>query len=662
MSYNRGRSYDNDNDKDEFEVINRDEYPFDLSLDPNSQAQLDANGATNLGKMGKSRTPGLGNGRPDFKPNSDHASDIINDESLGLTPILSSMDDPNIESIGSHRHASGHSNADNAKNDHGLENQLVLEPKLYSNLPPLQPLSDPVIPNGLNLQHYNYDGDFGNSFGTGSTVPGGMGAGVGGNRNLVNNPNGQVKKRKDSTGPKTRPAFVMKVWSMVNDPKNHDYIRWDDDGKTFQVYHREEFMKSILPKYFKHNNFASFVRQLNMYGWHKVQDINTGTLKDDKSVEENWKFKNPFFQRDREDLLDNIIRNKPVNQDELNEKSPNLKLILGELESIKLNQLAITEDLRRIRKDNKTLWQENFITRERHSKQAQTLDKILKFLATIYGNNNTGQILEVEDDETHQSLVNQLTANQNGYNAQSPGNAGNITNNFGLEPFNNMNDFSFGEGSDSPKEYQKPRLMLMNQAYRSNKTTPNTNSPDSRSAIEVKTPSDQKDTYGVDGNVGDIFNSPGYGENELINGLEHNIHKQGQSIQQVQDWIQKLSNQQQLQQQQLIQQQEYNQQLQDENRQLHSGSTTSQSTNRNASTSDETSEQNSHPNPKSHNPNAAVPGFPLPLQPKFDIDFDVNDFLHNNSNANTPVNVDDDQQPKRKRFKTENIKELRDDD
>ena len=70
----------------------------------------------------------------------------------------------------------------------------------------------------------------------------------------------------------------MKIWSMVNDPANHDYIRWNDDGKTFQVFQREDFMKIILPKYFKHNNFASFVRQLNMYGWHKVQDINNGTL------------------------------------------------------------------------------------------------------------------------------------------------------------------------------------------------------------------------------------------------------------------------------------------------------------------------------------------------------------------------------------------------
>ena len=58
-----------------------------------------------------------------------------------------------------------------------------------------------------------------------------------------------------------------------------EYISWTEDGCSFRIKDQTQFASSLLPYYYKHSNMASFVRQLNMYGFHKVIALHSGNLK-----------------------------------------------------------------------------------------------------------------------------------------------------------------------------------------------------------------------------------------------------------------------------------------------------------------------------------------------------------------------------------------------
>lgn len=58
---------------------------------------------------------------------------------------------------------------------------------------------------------------------------------------------------------------------ILKDKKNSSIVEWCDQGNCFIVKEKDRFSKEILPKYFKHCKFSSFVRQLNMYDFHKIR-------------------------------------------------------------------------------------------------------------------------------------------------------------------------------------------------------------------------------------------------------------------------------------------------------------------------------------------------------------------------------------------------------
>lgn len=100
--------------------------------------------------------------------------------------------------------------------------------------------------------------------------------------------------------------FVAKLRLLLQQQKYNNAIRWSKDGRSLVISDIETFKDNVLEtkdEMFKTKNFASFVRQLNLYGFRKLQINN---LKGDPTVDMH--FEHPNFRRDRPDLIPLVHR------------------------------------------------------------------------------------------------------------------------------------------------------------------------------------------------------------------------------------------------------------------------------------------------------------------------------------------------------------------
>lgn len=116
---------------------------------------------------------------------------------------------------------------------------------------------------------------------------------------------------------------------MLEDTSYANVVSWTPRGDAFVVKDMNEFSLTILPRTFKHSNFASFVRQLNKYDFHKIKNSDDDPFGEhvralkfiyvtwrlfaySLSFFQSWTFRHPHFRQNRKESLEKIKRKGPV--------------------------------------------------------------------------------------------------------------------------------------------------------------------------------------------------------------------------------------------------------------------------------------------------------------------------------------------------------------
>ena len=222
--------------------------------------------------------------------------------------------------------------------------------------------------------------------------------------------------------PKSIPPFILKLSSFLDNNSNEELIRWSSAGDSFIVLDEDQFARKLIPELFKHDKYASFVRQLNMYGFHKKVALTDNSMRaSERKSKSPSEYENPFFKRGRPELLWLIAKpgsstkkkKKGQGDEESDEEETSVKLSEGTSGSKKLDlvtlprsQLATFQtEIQQLQRQQQQI--NNMIARfqhentqyirqasERHERHENSINAILQFLATFYSRNadNSGNI------------------------------------------------------------------------------------------------------------------------------------------------------------------------------------------------------------------------------------------------------------------------------
>ncbi|XP_007442634.1 heat shock factor protein 1 isoform X1 [Python bivittatus] len=134
---------------------------------------------------------------------------------------------------------------------------------------------------------------------------------------------------------------------------------------------------------------ASFVRQLNMYGFRKVIHIEQGGLV--KPEKDDTEFQHPYFLRGQEHLLENIKRKvtnvSSIKSEDIKVRQDSMTKLLTDVQMMKGKQESMDSKLIAMKHENEALWREVASLRQKHAQQQKVVNKLIQFLISLVQSN-----------------------------------------------------------------------------------------------------------------------------------------------------------------------------------------------------------------------------------------------------------------------------------
>lgn len=177
--------------------------------------------------------------------------------------------------------------------------------------------------------------------------------------------------------PTETPAFLLKLWILLENSEYSQYIAWNQNGTSFTITNPNQFSQIVLPKFFKHSHLTSFVRQLNMYGFRKLTNVTYNF-----TTEEPLEFHHPQFIQSHPELLEFVRRKSPssLRIGSRTIKTADLEKLISDFEHIKFEHESLLREFQDLKAENRNLKTEVLHLKSKYSRHEQVLGRMMNFI------------------------------------------------------------------------------------------------------------------------------------------------------------------------------------------------------------------------------------------------------------------------------------------